>query len=280
VSVEDESAAVRRRIEELEQKLSTSEQKLRLLISVTNEAMAILDQGIVVDVSDEQEALLGYKREEVIGQSPAVFVAPESRERLLRAMREGIETPYEVTVIRKDGTSFLAQVRGKTAHHQGRSLRVAAIRDVTAARRAKEVQRATAVQEELIRAQAAMLAQLSTPLLPISDRVVVLPLIGEVNEARASQVIETLTRGVFTHRAAIAILDITGTTVVGTQVADMLVRAARVVQLLGAQVILTGIRPEVAADLVDLGTDLGGIITRGTLQQGVTYALTRAGGRR
>src|SRR5262249_2881170 len=157
---------------------------------------------------------------------------------------------------------------------QGRGMRVTAVRDVTAERRAEEAQRAAAVHEELIRAQAAMIADLSTPLLPISDRLVVLPLIGEVNDARASQVIETLTRGVYSHRAAIAILDITGTTLMRAEVADLLVRSARTVKLLGAELILTGIRPEVAAAMVELDADLGGVITCGTLQQGVARALT------
>lgn len=272
-STEEECERLKRRVAELEQQLEDSDRKFRFLTSVTNEAITITHEGITVSVSEELEALVGYTAAELVGTRPTLFVAPESRAKMAHQMLSESEEPYEVNVIRKDGSTFLGQVRARALEYQGHTMRVGVLRDISAVRRAEAAYRAAAVQEELIRAQAAMLAQLSTPLLPISDRVVVLPLIGEVNDARAAQVIETLTRGVFSHRAAIAILDITGVSVVSTQVADLLVRAARAVQLLGAQVILTGIRPEVAAALVDLGTDLGGIITPGTLQQGVAHAL-------
>ncbi len=71
----------------------------------------------------------------------------------------------------------------------------------------------------------------------------------------------------------VAILDITGVPVVDTQVANALLHAAQAVQLLGAAVILTGIRPEVAQTLVGMGVDLRGMITRSTLQSGIAYAL-------
>ena len=129
------------------------------------------------------------------------------------------------------------------------------------------------LQEEIIRTQAAALAELSTPLIPITDTVMVMPLIGTVDSRRAQQVIETLLLGIAAGRAQTAILDITGVPVVDTQVANALVRAAQSVKLLGAQVVLTGIRPEVAQTLVGLGVDLSGIITSSTLQRGVAHAL-------
>ena len=71
------------------------------------------------------------------------------------------------------------------------------------------------------------------------------------------------------------ILDITGVAMVDTQVANGLLRAAQAVKLLGAQAVLTGIRPEVDQALVGLGVDLNGIVTRGTLQNGITFAIGR-----
>jgi PAS domain S-box-containing protein len=129
------------------------------------------------------------------------------------------------------------------------------------------------LQEEIIRTQAAALAELSTPLIPITDTVMVMPLIGTVDSRRAQQVIETLLVGIANGQAQTAILDITGVPVVDTQVANALVRAAQSVKLLGAQVVLTGIRPEVAQTLVGLGVDLSGITTSSTLQRGVAHAL-------
>lgn len=129
------------------------------------------------------------------------------------------------------------------------------------------------LQEEIIRIQASALAELSTPLIPISDRVVVMPLIGQLDETRAKQVLETLLDGISKRRAAIAILDVTGVSTVDSAVANGLVQAARAVRLLGAQVVLTGIRPEVAGTLVGLGLGLEGLVVRSTLQSGIAFAM-------
>ena len=144
--------------------------------------------------------------------------------------------------------------------------------NVTERKRAEEALRQSIALEETIQAQNAVLAELSTPLIPISDQVVAMPLIGSVDSRRAQQVIETLLQGIAASGARIAILDITGVPVVDTQVANALIRAAQAVKLLGAQVVLTGIRPEVAQTLVGLGTDLRGIVTRSSLQSGIAYA--------
>lgn len=119
------------------------------------------------------------------------------------------------------------------------------------------------------------LRELSTPLLTVSDHAVVMPLIGTIDSRRAQQVIETLLEGITSSGAGIAILDITGVPLVDTQVADALLRAAQAVRLLGAQVVLTGIRPEVAQTLVGLGADLREIVSRSTLQSGIAYAMAQ-----
>jgi rsbT co-antagonist protein RsbR len=105
--------------------------------------------------------------------------------------------------------------------------------------------------------------------------VIAMPLIGSIDSHRAQQVIETLLEGVNTTGAQIVILDVTGVPVVDTQVANTLLRSAQAVRLLGAEVLLTGIRPEVAQTIVGLGLDLSHIRTLATLQDGVMYALGR-----
>jgi rsbT co-antagonist protein RsbR len=147
------------------------------------------------------------------------------------------------------------------------------VENVSERKRAEEALRQIITQEETIRAQQAALTEVSTPLLTISDTTVVLPLVGAVDSRRVAQMMDTLLNGVSASGAAIVILDITGVSIVDTQVADAFIRASQAVSLLGAQVVLTGIRPEVAQTLVQLGVDLRSIITRGTLQDGITYAL-------
>ncbi|MDC3953120.1 PAS domain S-box protein [Polyangium jinanense] len=149
----------------------------------------------------------------------------------------------------------------------------AVTRDLRAAKRAEEERQQLA--EEIIRAQAAMLAELSTPLIPISDHAVVMPLIGTVDEARAERVLDSLLSGVAARGAKVAILDITGVATVDAAVAEALLRAAKAVRLLGAEVVLTGIRAEVAQALIGLGVDLGNIVTRSTLQSGIAFAMRR-----
>jgi anti-anti-sigma regulatory factor len=129
--------------------------------------------------------------------------------------------------------------------------RVWSFRDTT--QRIQAERERTALQEQVIAMQAAALAELSTPLIPVSESTLVMPLIGAVDSRRVQQMMGVLLSGVAESNATSVILDITGVPVVDTQVADALFRAAQAVKLLGAQVILTGIRPEVAQTLVGLG---------------------------
>jgi len=139
-------------------------------------------------------------------------------------------------------------------------------------RQRAEAERAR-LREEVIRVQDELLAQLSTPLIPLNPRVMLMPLVGDVDEKRARWMLEALLRGLERARAPVAIIDITGVSNVDARVADTLVAAARAARLLGTEVILTGIRSGVARTLVRLGTDLSGLRTRKTLQEGIDLAL-------
>jgi rsbT co-antagonist protein RsbR len=111
-------------------------------------------------------------------------------------------------------------------------------------------------QHEIIMRQHDALNELSTPLLSISDTTVVLPLIGSIDSQRI-QLIASLLEGVTNRHAEHVIIDITGVPIVDTQVANALIQATQAVRLLGARVMLSGVRPEVAQTLVGLGVDFG-----------------------
>lgn len=149
------------------------------------------------------------------------------------------------------------------------------MRDISERQKVERALREREIQEQVIEAQRAALRELSTPLLPISSDVVVMPIIGTIDSARAQQIMDTLLQGVGEHHASLAILDITGVKVMDTQVAGALLHAAHAVRLLGAQVVLSGIRPEIAQTLVHIGIDMRDIVTRGTLQQAIAFALER-----
>lgn len=171
----------------------------------------------------------------------------------------------------KAGRRVPVEISANYMQYNGEEYSLAFVRDISERKRAEEER--SQLQAQVIEAQRAALHELSTPLIPVADGVVVMPLIGSMDSARAQQVMETLLEGVATHRATIALLDITGLPIVDTQVAHALVRAAQAVKLLGAQIILTGIRPEVAQTLVGMGADLSGIVTLNNLQKGIVHAL-------
>lgn len=127
--------------------------------------------------------------------------------------------------------------------------------------------------EATVQNQQLLLQELSTPIIPISERILVMPLIGTLNAQRVQQAMETSLERIVAEGAELLILDITGVPVVDTQVAHALIQTGRAVQLLGAQLMLTGIRPEVAQALVGLGIDLRDVTTYGSLQQGLADAL-------
>ncbi|EYF03134.1 PAS domain-containing protein [Chondromyces apiculatus] len=130
--------------------------------------------------------------------------------------------------------------------------------------------------EHTLQQQENALLELSTPLIPISDEILVMPLIGMVDSRRAEQIMSTILDGITARRAKVAILDITGMGSVDTKIAELLLRTARAARLLGVEVLLTGIRPDVAQTLVTLGVDLGAVVTFGTLQAGIQHAMRRS----
>jgi len=174
---------------------------------------------------------------------------------------------------REDGTVFQAQVTAFEVESDAGQAPLSAyiLRDVSAQLEA-EAQRLS-LQQQIIEAQRATLRELSAPLMPLADHVVAMPLIGAVDPERAAQLLEVLLQAVEKHSARIVLLDVTGVPSLDERTADALVRASKAVSLLGAQLVLTGIRPEVAQTLVGLEADLRGLITRSSLQQGIAYAL-------
>jgi rsbT co-antagonist protein RsbR len=106
-----------------------------------------------------------------------------------------------------------------------------------------------------------------------------MPLVGAMNAERAAQMLEALLGGVAAGGARVAIVDVTGVPAVDTYVADMLMRATRSVRLLGAEVVITGIRARVAQVLVGLGLDLQEVLTRRNLQEGIEFAESLTPGR-
>ncbi|MGX1471861.1 UNVERIFIED_CONTAM: rsbT co-antagonist protein RsbR [Streptomyces canus] len=131
--------------------------------------------------------------------------------------------------------------------------------------------------EELIARQRQQLLEVATPVIKLWDGVVAVPLIGTLDSARSQIVMESLLEAIVDQRAAYAILDITGVPTVDSLVAQHLMKTVAAARLMGAECIVSGIRPAIAQTIVQLGIDLGSIITRAGLADALAYALTQQG---
>jgi rsbT co-antagonist protein RsbR len=119
----------------------------------------------------------------------------------------------------------------------------------------------------------AAIRELASPVLPVLQGIVVMPLIGLIDTERAGVLLRGLLTAIERHHARSIILDVTGVPLVDTQVARVLLQAADAARLLGTQTIMVGVRPELAQTIVGLRVDLGNIVTCADLQSGVIYAM-------
>jgi rsbT co-antagonist protein RsbR len=127
-------------------------------------------------------------------------------------------------------------------------------------------------RERVIRQQQEAIRELSTPVLQVRERLLILPIIGVIDPQRARQLTEQLLRGIRTNRAKVVVIDITGVAAMDVTVANLLVQTVEASRLLGATVIVTGLSPEIAQTLVTIGVDLGKMNTVGDLQGGIEQA--------
>jgi anti-anti-sigma regulatory factor len=141
---------------------------------------------------------------------------------------------------------------------------------------------AVAEQQEMARqsyereqALARTVYELGCPVIPLLPSVLLIPLIGTIDTARVHQVIEAVLQGISRYRATTILLDLTGVPLVDTQVANGLIQSSRAAALLGAQVVLVGLRPEIAQSIVSLGVDLSQLTTQPTLAIAIA-ALSRS----
>jgi rsbT co-antagonist protein RsbR len=134
-----------------------------------------------------------------------------------------------------------------------------------------------ATRQEIIERQQQELLDLTTPVVRLWDSIVALPLIGTLDSERTQVVMESLLDSIVENEAAIAIIDITGVPTVDTLVAQHLLKTVAAARLMGAECIISGIRPQIAQTIVHLGVDLGDVVTKATLAEALKIALKRVG---
>jgi rsbT co-antagonist protein RsbR len=132
-------------------------------------------------------------------------------------------------------------------------------------------------REEIISRQQQELLELSTPVVKLWDGILALPMIGTLDSSRSQVMMETLLQGILETGSATAIIDITGVPTVDTLTAQHLLKTVTATRMMGADCIISGIRPQIAQTIVHLGIDLEGVTTRATLADALALALKRSG---
>ncbi len=248
-----------------------SEDSFRLLVeSIKDYAIVMLDPGgHVASWNAGAERFKGWRAAEIIGQNFSCFYPDDAVQRglpeqeLKAAAKEG-RFEDEGWRVRKDGKKFWANVIISALRDKDGTLRgfSKVTRDLTERKQA----------EEQIKQQSREIMELSTPVMQVWQGVVVAPLIGSLDSNRTQQFMERLLNRIVETNSPVALVDITGVPIIDTQTAQHLIETISAVRLLGAQVVLTGVRPAIAQTLVHLGIDLSGIITRASLSAGLQVA--------
>ena len=236
-------------------------------------------QGQITYVNRAGYELFGrdYEQQEMLGRNFATLVPAAGLDvnhtTLLDTLQAG-SWRGELTQQRPDGTNVDLYSTAFAIHDEQTEevIALAAIvRDVTGQKQA-EVERER-LQQEVIEAQQRTLKELSTPVIPVMEGVLVMPLIGSIDTMRARDITRALLAGITRHRARVVILDITGVPLIDSGVAGHLNKTIQAAQLKGARLIITGMSDAVAETVVDLGIDWSGIETLSDLQTGLRAVL-------
>jgi rsbT co-antagonist protein RsbR len=281
----DELEKSRQRLADVEARLA-AEMAARASPSWLDVTLDMADVGvwewdITLDKVTWTEAvyrLYGITREMFDGTLNAVVAATfaEDRDILGAMIQDTLATgrPYQADyrIVRSDGSIRWVAARGQALRDErGKPYRLAGtVLDVTD--RKREAAESLAMQQRIIDAQDEALRELGAPIIPLADQTLAVPLVGILGRGRAEQVNEVLLRAVREHSAQMVLLDVTGVPSVDISAAQALLGAARAVGLLGARVVLTGVRPQVAQTLVELGIDMQTFVIKANLQSGIEYA--------
>ena len=248
----------------------------QMLDSITDYEVIRLDKdGHVQSWSPGARRLKQYTEDEVLGHHMSMFYAEEdvrgglAERELAAAAREGrFET--EGWRVRKDGSRFwanvtLSPIRDSTGELLGY---VKVARDLSERRE----------QEQLVQRQRDEILELSTPVIQVWDKILVLPVIGTLDSLRAARLTDGLLERIARDQAEVVILDISGVPAIDTDVAQHLLKTVEAARLMGTASVLSGVRPETAQAIVHLGIELGTLRSRNSLRDALQLALQIVGG--
>ncbi len=264
----------------LEESLRVSEKRFRTLVESIAVATLIHQDGRFCYANPAAETLSLYTREELLTMNLYDVVHPDYQHMVVqrataRQHGEQVDPRYEIQIVIKSNEVRWVDITANLIQFDGKPSILVTLFDITERKHAEMEQ--LRLREHMIETQRATIQQLSTPLMPLADHILSMPIIGTVDSVRAQQIMETLLQGIADYQASVAIIDISGVPVIDTHVANTLIQTAQAVRLLGASIILTGISPAMAQTLTHLDADLQGIVTCSTLQRGIAYAMRMTG---
>ena len=236
-------------------------------------AITFLDtEGNVAQWNKGAERLKGWTQEEIVGQHFSRFYPPEDvangkTEMELRLAAQDGRFEDEGWRVRKDGSRFWANVV-ITALRDGQG-RLKGFGKIT-----RDLTERRLIEEKIKKQTQEILEMASVPVVQVWEGIVLVPLIGTLDSQRTQQLMERLLNRVTETGSPVALVDITGVPTIDTQTAQHLIETVSAVRLLGAEVILTGVRPTIAQTLVHLGIDLSGLTTQASLAAGLRMALS------
>lgn len=226
-------------------------------------------EGVILSWNHGAERMYGYAAAEIVGRPVNILAAPTSPDevpQILEKLKRGERVDHFETVrVKKNGESFDV------------SLTVSPIKDVSgrivgASTVARDITEQKRLREELTR-RAKEILEVSTPVLQVWEGVLVAPFIGTLDTQRAQQFMECLLDRIVETNSSVALLDVTGVPAIDTRTAQHLIETITSVRLLGAQAVLTGVRPAIAQTLAHLGINLADVVTRSSLSGGLRVAL-------
>ena len=240
--------------------------------------------GTIMSANPAFLKLMGYTEGELAGQQHRVFVTPQERvsadyASFWQELASGKVKSGQFHRLAKGGKSIWLEANYNPVFDlEGRVERVVKfaidITDKVESARATEIALKQVREAELIREELNLaLEEMSTPVMPIWDGILLLPLIGVVDSARTDQVVNKTLERINETRSKVFLLDISGVPAMDTAVANQLLKISKATQLMGCETVISGLSPAIARTMVELGVEVGEVRTTATLQQAFAIAL-------
>jgi len=230
--------------------------------------------GTVITSNDNFLNVLGYSLEEVKGKHHRMFCEEDyanssDYKEFWEKLNQGEFNSGEYKRIGKNGGEVFIQASyNPILDLNGKPMKVLKIASDVTEQKRLEAERTK---------QAALIMEMSTPVMRLWDSILLLPIVGLVDSKRAQLIMETVLQKILDYQAKVIILDIQGVPAVDSAVANHLIKVTKATRLMGCTCIVTGISPEISQALVNLGIELTDILTQSTLKDGVSTSLEKVG---